>query len=275
MRKSYLKNISSPFRRHRGAPATARFVLTTLFGVLISTAFTGCHGDRDEGRIHAAARPASILLFNGTGASPGDGAALEKILSNEHLNYSTVDSSRLNGMSESQIREYRLLIVPGGNFEDLGNSLTSSTVANIRNAIQNGVNYLGVCAGAFFAGNSPYNGLNLTSGLRFGFYAAEARGIRKAAIAISVAGGQTLDQYWEDIPQLTGWGAVVGKYPDGTPAIVEGTFGSGWVILTGVHPEAPASWRHAMDFRTPVNVDNAFAATLIHAALNRELLPHY
>src|SRR5215831_14745058 len=117
--------------------ATARFVLTTLL-VLISTVFTACHAGSNEGRMHAAADPASILLFNGTGASPGDGAALEKILSNEHLNYSAVDSSRLNGMSESQIREYRLLIVPGGNFEDLGNSLTSSAAANIRNAIQNG-----------------------------------------------------------------------------------------------------------------------------------------
>ena len=47
------------------------------------------------------------------------------------------------------------------------------------------------------------------------------------------------------------------------------------MILTGVHPEAPASWRHGMDFRTPINVDNAYAATLIRAALNRESLPHY
>jgi glutamine amidotransferase-like uncharacterized protein len=178
-------------------------------------------------------------------------------------------------MTESQIREHRLLIVPGGNFVHIGNALTSTTAANIRNSIRNGLNYLGICAGAFFAGNSPYNGLNLTSGPRFGFYAAEARGIRKAAIAITVAGGQTLDQYWEDGPQLTGWGAVLGKYPDGAPAIVEGTFGNGWVILTGVHPEAPASWRRGMEFRTPVNIDNAYAATLIRAALNRELLPHY
>ena len=178
-------------------------------------------------------------------------------------------------MSELQIRGYRLLIVPGGNFERLGHALTASTAANIRNAIHNGVNYLGICAGAFFAGNSPYNGLNLTSGLRFEFYAAEGRGIRNAAIAITAAKGPTLDQYWEDGPQLSGWGAVVGKYPDGTPAIVQGAFGNGWVILTGVHPEAPASWRRGLDFRTPVNIDNAYAATLIRAALNRELLPHY
>jgi glutamine amidotransferase-like uncharacterized protein len=170
----------------------------------------------------AHANNAPVLLFNGTGASPDDVAALEKTLSITSLNYSTVNSPQLNGMSETQIREYRLLIVPGGNFERIGNSLTSTTTANLRNAIQNGLNYLGICAGAFFAGDSPYNGLNLTSGSRFGFYSAEAHGIRKAAVAITAAGGQTLDQYWEDGPQLTGWGAVVAKYPDGTPAIVEG-----------------------------------------------------
>jgi hypothetical protein len=56
---------------------------------------------------------------------------------------------------------------------------------------------------------------------------------------------------------------------------VEESFGSGWVILTGVHPEAPASWRRGMDFKTPAGIDNAYAATLIRAALNREVLPHY
>jgi glutamine amidotransferase-like uncharacterized protein len=218
---------------------------------------------------------APILLFNGTGASPGDVAAIEAILNGRHLNYSTVNSSQLNEMGESQIRGYRLLIVPGGDFIHIGGSLSPTTTATIRNAVQHGLNYLGICAGGFFAGNTGYNGLNLTSGVRFGFYAAEARGIRKAAVAIAVAGVPALDQYWEDGPQFTGWGAVVGKYPDGTPAIVQGKFGSGWVILTGVHPEAPEGWRRGMTFTTPVSVDNAYAGTLIHAALNGESLSHF
>jgi glutamine amidotransferase-like uncharacterized protein len=97
-----------------------------------------------------------ILLFDGTGTSPSDVAAVETILNNNHLNYSTMNSSQLNQRSESQIRGYRLLIAPGGNFTDIGNSLTSSTTANIRNAVQNGLNYLGICGGSFFAGNSGY-----------------------------------------------------------------------------------------------------------------------
>jgi glutamine amidotransferase-like uncharacterized protein len=216
-----------------------------------------------------------ILLFNGTGTSREDVKALTGILGGEHLNYSTIDSPQLNRMSELQIGRHRLLIVPGGNFVQIGESLTPNAISRIHAAIQNGLNYLGICAGAFFAGNSPYNALNLTSGARFGFYSAEARGIRKAPVTITTADGQTLDQYWEDGPQLTGWGAVVARYPDGTPAIVEGTVGNGWVILTGVHPEAPASWRRGMRFRTLADTDKQYAATLIRAALNREFIPHY
>jgi glutamine amidotransferase-like uncharacterized protein len=222
----------------------------------------------------ASGGAAPVLLFNGTGASPNDVAAVETILRTNHIDYATANSSQLNEMGEAQIRRYRLLIVPGGNFIDIGNGLTSSTTANIRTAVQNGANYLGICAGGFFAGDSGFNGLNLTSGVRFGFYSAERRGIRKAAVAIARAGAPTLEHYWEDGPEFTGWGAVVGKYPDGTPAIVEGTFGSGWVLLTGVHPEAPAAWRRGMSFTTPVSEDNAYAGTLIDAALNRTALSH-
>src|SRR5262249_982477 len=134
----------------------------------------------------------------------------------------------------------------------------------------------GVCGGGLVAGDSPppYKGLNLTSGVQFRFYDAVRR-VHKTSVAITSADGSTLDQYWEDGPQLTGWGAVVAKYPDGTPAIVEGTSGKGWVILSGVHPEAPASWRRGMTFTTPASVDNAYAGTLIRAALDKRWLPHY
>lgn len=245
-----------------------RFLSIIASLVLISTAFTACGVGRDKGGM------APILLFNGTGTSPNDVAAVEAVLQSNQFSYSTVNSLQLNEMGAAEIRGYRLLIVPGGNFIDIGNGLTAGTTANVRDAVQNGLNYLGICAGGLFAGNSGFNGLNLTSGVRFGFYAA-GPGVRKAAVAIATAGAPPLDHYWEDGPQFSGWGTVVGRYPDGTPAIVQGTFGSGWVILTGVHSEAPASWRRGMTFTTPVSVDHAYAGTLIHAALNRTSLPHY
>src|SRR5262249_43960557 len=148
-------------------------------------------------------------------------------------------------------------------------SLTPRTTANIHDAVQGGLNYLGICAGAFLAGDGRgyYNSVNLTSGVRFGFYSAEAKGIRKAAVAIAGVNTPPVEHYWEDGPELPGWGGVGGTYPEGAPAVVEGTSGKGWVILSGVHPEAPESWRRGLSFRMPARVANAYAGTLIQAAL--------
>lgn len=180
-----------------------------------------------------------ILLFNGTGVSANDVAAIETILNNNYLSYATVNSSGLNGMSRAQMMHYRLLIIPGGNFIIMGNSLTKATSVNVRQAVQQGLNYFGICAGAFLAGNSAYyNGFNLTSGIIFGFYSAENKGVHKAAVAITDARGITRDQYWEDGPQLSGWGSVIAKYPDGTAVITAGKCGKGRIILTGIHAEA-------------------------------------
>ena len=134
---------------------------------------------------------------------------------------------------------------------------------------------MGICAGGFFGGCSIYNGLDLTIGVWFNFYGDEAKGIHKAAVEISTPSSGAMDQYWQDGPQFSGWGSIVGEYPNGAPAIVEGKSGQGWVILVGVHPEAPASWRCGMKFTTSAEVDNAYAGTLVNAALKGTSLPHY
>lgn len=217
----------------------------------------------------------SILLFNGTGTSPNGVKAVEAVLMNRHLTFKTANSQQLNAMTESQLMAYRLIIVPGGNYITIGNSLTPGATTNIHNAVQHGLNYLGICAGGILAGNAPCNNMNLTGGVRFDFYEAVNRGVHKTAVTITSVNTPAIEHYWEDGPQFTGWGAVVGKYPDGTPAIVEGSSGKGWVILCGIHPEAPENWRHGMTFTTPANVANEHAGMLVEAALNATSLPHY
>jgi glutamine amidotransferase-like uncharacterized protein len=234
---------------------------------VIAIAFAGGSPPRSVGT-------ASILLFNGTGTSPNDVKAVERVLKDGHLDYATVGSRQLDGMTVAQLKARRLIILPGGNFLDMGHGLASDTLTKIHNAVGGGLNYLGICAGGLLAGHGPYKSLNLTSGVRFDFYAAVNRGVHKTAVSVSTVGAAPLEQYWEDGPQFTGWGEVVGKYPDGTPAIVQGTSGKGWVVLCGVHPEAPESWRHGMTLTTPASDDNAYARRLIEAALNRTSLPH-
>src|SRR5258707_10557548 len=175
-------------KNHRHIFCLALFVLT----------LSGCDRPGASAVPLTSRRVPGILLFNGTGTSPNDVAAIETLLEKSRISYSTASSAQLDEMSAARLCTYHLIIVPGGDFTRIGIGVRKETATKLREAVQHGVNYLGICAGAFFAGRSPYNGLNLTSGVRFGFYSAEARGVRNAAVPISGAGMPTLDQYWED-----------------------------------------------------------------------------
>ncbi len=258
-----------------------------LLGLIISTGCGSSNWSASQpkpsvadvaARVVAGGSTPPVLLFVGTGTSSGAVAATKTILSNLKLGYATATSSQLNAMSESAMTAYKLFVMPGGDAISISKSLSSATTTNLHNAIFNdGLHYFGICAGGFFAGNSGiYRYLNIApSGVWFNYYADEFKGIYKEAVKVKGADGVTLDQYWENGPQLTGWGQVVGKYPDGTPAITEGKAGNGWVILSGVHPEAPQSWRGGMTFTTSAAVDNAYAQTLVTAALNGTSLAHF
>jgi hypothetical protein len=85
-----------------------------------------------------------------------------------------------------------------------------------------------------------------------------------------------LDIYWQDGPQSSAWGNIGRKYSHGSLAIVEGQYGSGWVILSSVHPRSP--WRTVepgTNFTTLLTVDLAYAQTLTPAALSGVPLPHF
>jgi hypothetical protein len=237
----------------------------------VSTAAT----DAAETPVQGSSSTTPVLLFNGTGTLASDVAAVEVILNTLKLKYSTANSSQIDSMSEATLKTYKLFIVPGGNSNTIGDSLSKAATTNIHNAVQSGLHYLGICAGGWFGGYSIYNGLNLTSGVWFNVYHNNGKGTGSTAVEISNPKNGKLDQFWHDGPEFSGWGSIVGKYPDGTPAIVEGKSGSGWVVLAGIHAEAPASWRGGLTFTTSVAVDHAYAGTLVTAALNGTSLPHF
>jgi glutamine amidotransferase-like uncharacterized protein len=220
-------------------------------------------------------KDAPIILFNGTGTSPNDVEAIKNILSSNHMDFVLVNSAQLNELDTTQLKKYKLIIIPGGNFIDIGKSLTRETTNNVQRAVHCGLNYLGICAGGFLAGNTGNNSFNIAADIQFKFYSAEDRGIRKAAIAITNADGAIIEHYWEDGPQFTGWGDVVSKYPDGTPATVQGSYGGGWVVLTGIHPEAPESWRKEFYFSTSIENSHHYATKLIKAALEKTAMSHF
>jgi glutamine amidotransferase-like uncharacterized protein len=216
-----------------------------------------------------------ILLYDGDGTSRNDVAAIEAILTKNKLSYSKIDFRQLSSLDETQLLRSKLLIVPGGDYIEMAEGLSDESVAKVRNAVDRGLNYLGICAGAILAGYTAGKCFDLTSGVKFDFYDDVNRNVHKNVVTITSAEGETCEQYWEDGPQLNGWGSVVSKYPDGTAATVQGDYGQGRVILCGFHPEAPESWRRGLSFKTSAAASNAYALMLIEAALNRRELPHY
>lgn len=106
-------------------------------------------------------KDAPIILFNGTGTSPNDVEAIENILSVNHLDFVLANSSQLNALDTSQLSKYKLIIMPGGNFIDMGIHLTEVTCTNIKKAVGQGLNYLGICAGGFLAGDTRHNSFNI------------------------------------------------------------------------------------------------------------------
>jgi hypothetical protein len=212
-----------------------------------------------------------ILLFDGSGTSPGDVAALEGVLRDHGLAYAKAGSRRLNDMSQAELDSFRLLIVPGGNFEQMGNGLTPHAAAKVRDAVHGGLSYLGICAGAFLAGASPYNGLDLTGGVRFGFYALEDRGVRGRpypppwlAARRSTSTGRTARAH------EVGWRR--GKICRQHTSRGARRRGQGWRSLRHA-PGSAESWRRGT--RRPRRSAKTYAADLIRAALEGTRLPHF
>ena len=135
-----------------------------------------------------------------------------------HLDYSTANSRRLNEMSESQLMAYRLLIIPGGNFISIGDHLTAGATGTIHNAVQGGLRLPGhLCRRA---------------GRKRPLQQSESDGGRTIRLPRRGESRFTKPRLrlagWRTIRERTGRTArslpvgnpSVGKYPDGTPAIV-------------------------------------------------------
>lgn len=247
----------------------------------------------------AQQQPNRILLYMGsTVTGPGstcphyyagvfdrDFYALEREMEAMGLTYDTAtydgdaNTVNLNTLSQAQFNAYGLFLVPGGNAECIEQLWTHNTKLMIQNGVVRGpVSYLGICAGAYVAGarNPSLNltGLPILNEDSFDIYSLYYKGQNAATLQLSLVKGPPLETYWADGPQLSGFGDVIASYPDGTPAVAE-TSSYGFVVLSGPHPEATASWilDESLNIDSyPFQTDFAFSASLINAAATKTCL---
>lgn len=225
-----------------------------------------------------------ILLFNGIGISLSDWKETEKIIRSQGLTYKLVNSSALTAMPLADLKKYKLILVPGGDSNVINNNLSTTTKIKVRQAVRDGgVSFLGICAGAFAAvgidtksNTTAYYGFGVAQGDYLKFWYPNGNSSLIAAVPrISFADGTRRNMIWYNGPSTPEWaGGVIARYPDGKAAISQTWTGLGFVIVSGPHPEAPASWQYDSG-PDPDGLDHDIAVKLIKAALYRKPLRTY
>lgn len=238
--------------------------------------------DQDQGQ-NLATFP-KILLYNGMGISYSDWKQLEQIIRSMGVSYRLVNTSALTSISLTDLKKFKMILIPGGNSNTIHNTLSTTTKIKVRKAVRDGgVSYLGICAGAFAAvgidtrsNTTAYYGFGVAQGDYLKHWYPNGNTSLIAAVPrVSFADGTRRYLMWWDGPSTPEWPkGVVARYADGKPAISQTWTGLGFVIVSGPHPEAPASWQYDSG-PDPDGLDHHIAKKLINAALYKKPLTTY
>jgi glutamine amidotransferase-like uncharacterized protein len=225
-----------------------------------------------------------VMLFNGDGVWASEEKSIKSMLLSHNATFEEVDSEELDAMSLEDITKFGLLIFPGGSGGTQSRSVSAATHARLREAVQKrGVSYIGFCAGAFIAvapapapGKDVSYGFGVVDGPELEYYYLENKGVNAAMTKLKLADGTSKDILWYGGPITPKTqGGVIAKYPDGNPAITQLWSGSGFVILSGVHPTATQNMLTSLGVKSSDGIHLDFAWTLIDSALHQASLPAF
>jgi len=206
-----------------------------------------------------------ILIYSGTGTAVSSRNGLLEFFDKKKMPYSLIDCQSL----KDHISKASLLIIPGGRdlpyFKDLkgeGNRL-------IREFVEKGGSYLGICAGAYYASSfvefAKGTDIEVTGKRELQFFGGKAIGpVYKVFAYDSEVGArlspiQTVEGrvevyhnggcYFEE-PEKHQNTQVLARYSDlecALPAIIQCKVGKGKAILSGVHLEMASN--NALDIK--------------------------
>jgi len=221
------------------------------------------------------------LIYHGVATAFGDVESIGGILDHLGISYQDVTSEELNRMSLEDLSQFGMIVWPGGYAGQMSRSLEPSTRDRIRRAVQErGVSFVGICAGAFIAvspaapkgAEGPDWGLSIISTETLPYYHLEDEGVDYSLVDLDLPQGDKLGVVWWGGPTLPEVShGVIARYGDNhQPAVIQTQAGLGFVILSGPHPEAPASWRSKLGLAESDGLDHELAARLFKSAFERK-----
>ena len=264
-----------------------------LPAVLAISAF-GCAGEKNELQKKAAhhggrsGTVADFLIYNGYGIDTTGTDALVEIIQSKGLTQRVVTEEEFNPMTADEFAQYGTFIWPGGYNSEIDEELSPSARRELRKAvIQKGLNFVGICAGAFLAvgpktdvDDVPAWGLALIEGNYLQNYTTSS-GRREAMVPTSFPDGSMRQlMLWSgpffDLNAQKTNAQVIARYAeDSKPAMIQAKVNNSLVVLSGPHPEAPQLWQTESGLVDVDGLDWEIAWKLINAAHTGQPLPSW
>ena len=234
------------FRRH-GLRSPAQLHLTKL-SIIFSFGLSGC--TTIASRMPAARTQQTAFVYNGAGACQGCPEDLAKVFQSQGYAIRYVKASDINAdVDAAPLKEATVYVQPGGTdrLEDTTDVFTDVGRQALREFVAHGGRYVGVCAGAYLAGEwvddeHKSRGFGLLDGV-----VQEEMSDPKPRLENVRWGSDVIPTYFQNGPQLASSGLpkmkIWGTYLNtGHPAAITYEYGNGQVALVGPHPEANAEW---------------------------------
>lgn len=168
-----------------------------------------------------------ILVYTGRGAYQAKD--IENFLCVFDFDYRRVSEHDFGMIEESGI-----FIVPGGEIKSILPAWKKKGINDIRKCVKDGGIYIGLCAGAYIAGEKIFD----IDGLGF-FRGSLDYQKRKAILDVTDQGGNVWQALMENGPDLSSLprDRVILSDAQGCPQAIQITHGIGEVYLFAVHPE--------------------------------------
>lgn len=203
------------------------------------------------------------IVYKGPGACEGCETATRDFLVSLGFDTSYVGPSDLTNPAIFQgVTVYGQ---PGGDDTALvtnavGENVWSQVQTNMRNFVEGGGIYLGICLGGYLA-DSAEGDLGLMPGTVTAFKKTQSNYVLDQVISVNwLPTTSVRKMYFQEGPALPNIGKVYATYTDGTPAMLIHGVGKGKLVLSGPHFEATSEWYKETEGRGGPDTDGLDAS---------------
>ena len=217
------------------------------------------------------------LVYRGPAGCEGCSEAVAEVLktSKYHFRIQYVGPNEKLKITEDNLAKAALYAQPGGGDDEVSASYSigNASLVAVQNYVRNGGHYLGVCMGAYLAGDV---GFGLVNAKVYSEVDRPDSLVHNSADTVTpvIWRGKKRWMYFQDGAALPAdpQGSsplVLARYPNNDIAAAIYNFGEGTVGLVGPHPEADQEWYKREDLENPDGVNQDLAYDLISATMRK------